>query len=796
MPSGSKKHFYTTLLLLSLICYTGIKTNAQKITGTVEDAITGQAIPFVNVIYGNQEGTITDIDGKFVINNIKNSNKIQFSCVGYYQHELKNENFTPYIYIKLKPIQYELSEINVVPGKNPAIELMRKVIANSPKHNPSLYQPYSCILYHKMIVEYDLPKEITDEELPTLMNNLGLSKDSYLMLFESVSEKMHFNKNLEKERVISGRVSGMKNPIIASFPALLQPFSFYDQYVKMLDNSYLNPASNAGLNNYSFQMLDTIINSKGDSIYYISYHPKRDHNFRGLTGTFHIHEPSLAIKTVIAKTTGSANGMSLYIRQNYQPNKDGLWFPHQLESNLEFGSIGSSTQLPYPLIGKGKSYVTAINTSPGFTAKDFDNITFEDATYARSAPKVGSYRYEPLTARDSLTYHLLDSLGRKAQLDAIINMQISLIKGYIPAGKLQLDLRRFLNYNDFEGFKTGLGLYTSPKLSENFSTGGYVIYGFGDKEWKYGGSLFITPFKNEENRFIIDYKDDVFATGELTFMGGIKKNSAETFRGFLIETMDRTQELKLGTEFRFLKYFKTGIYYRYADVSPKKAYHFLTTDEIMPGFDLHETSLRLKWAHRETFTKSVLGLLSEGTPYPKIWINAAYGHGNMFNDFDYKKLEGQVEKTFNYHNAMSTTLRLQGAKLYGDYPTTLLYSSLGSYKSFTIYIPNSFATMRLNEFAASQFSAVYLSHAIPLSLNTNKRIKPEIVLSTNAAWGNAPEGVSSFEKGYFESGIYLKNLLSNFIFQYGLSAHYRYGPYQLNKAIDNWAFKLGLEFAF
>ncbi len=785
---------FVVLTLGLFLCSNFIK--AQEITGIVIDAVTEQAIPFVNVVYGEREGTITDIDGKFKITDIDDLDKLQFSCLGYYQIELQVDEITPYVYVELQPLQYELAEINILPGENPAISIMRKVIENSHLHNPELYDPYSCILYHKMIVEYDLPKDVAEEELPRLMNNLGLSKDSYLLLFESVSEKRHLKKGVEKERIISGRVSGLKNPTLASFPALLQPFSFYNQYVKLLDNSYLNPASKPGLNVYNYQLLDTIVDADGDSIYYISYHPKRNRNFRGMTGTFHVHGPSSAIKSVVAKTTGTSNGVSLFIRQNYQPNENGLWFPSQLESSLEFGSNGSRNELAYPFIGKGKSYVTAINTNPGYTAKDFDNITLEDESFAYDSPDVGLYRYEPLTERDSLTYQLLDSLGRKNHLDAIINLQMSLVKGYMPVGKFQVDLRRFFNYNDYEGFKIGLGLYTSPRLSPNFSTGGYVNYGFVDKEWKYGGSLLVTPFKNKEDRFIIDYKDDVFETGNYTYLDGSEKNSTELFRGFLTETMDRSKVFKIGAEFRFLKYFKMGAYYRQAEVDPRKAYKFLDTDQLATAFDFQEAEIKLKWAHRETFTNSALGLLSEGTSFPKVWLNGVYGSGDQDGSFEYQKLEGQIEKTFYYPNAMYTTLRVQGAKLYGDYPSTFLYSALGTYKSFTVFIPNSFGTMRLNEFAADQFTAVYFSHGMPLSLNTNRRVKPEIVLMSNAAWGDATQDVNSFERGYYESGVYLKNLLSSFIFQYGLSVHYRYGAYRLDEPIDNWAFKLGLEVVF
>jgi hypothetical protein len=84
------------------------------------------------------------------------------------------------------------------------------------------------------------------------------------------------------------------------------------------------------------------------------------------------------------------------------------------------------------MVGTGKSYITAINTKPEFYPKEFDNILMEDVSSSASSPGIDNYRYEPLTARDSLTYHILDSIGRKNHLDALIKTQLSLIKGYLP----------------------------------------------------------------------------------------------------------------------------------------------------------------------------------------------------------------------------------------------------------------------------------------------------------------------------------------------------------------------------
>ncbi len=784
-----------------LLCYfilfcCSFISSAQTIKGKVADEQTKQPIAFVNIVYSEGAGTVTDIDGRFEIITDAVVSELRVSCLGYQPKVISIGSFEEGETIYLKPYEYHLPTIDVLPSENPAVVIMKQVVKNIHRHNPDNYDPFSCIIYHKMTFDFEWPAALSTEEIAEIKDSLGVRNDTYLFLFESVSEKKHWKKGIGKEKVLSGRVSGLKDPVLASFPAMLQPFSFYNQYVKLLSYSYLNPASKPGLSSYRFILEETYTNNFGDSIYYISYRPQNDRNFRGLTGTFHIDGKTMAIKTVSATTTGTENGMRLFIRQKYQPTSNGLWFPHQLESSLELGGMGALRKLPFPLVGKGKSYVTAINTQPQLSAKEFDNVVMEDITISDDAPDIATFRYEPLTARDSLTYHILDSIGRRNHLDAILKTQMSLIKGYVPMGKLHMDMSKLFDYNDYEGLKLGIGLYTSPKLSTNFSTGGYYTYGFGDKESKYGAELSVTPFRNKENRVYFKYLDDVHATGTFEFIDGVKALSSERFSRFLTETMDLSEGWTAGAEFRFANYFKAGVFYGAHDISPQMAYRFSEDNTIAPSFSLNEMGLKLKWAHKETFTNSPFGLISNGTKWPVVWLNASAGKWESGAHYEYQRIESRMHKQFNYPNSMYTVLRLEGGFLSGDYPATMLYSALGSYKSFTVFVPYTFGTMRLNEFGAERFAALYFTQGFPLGLNTNNRIKPEIVFVTNVALGDAPVGVAGLEKGYYESGLYLKNLFSNFIFQYGLSVHYRYGAYSLPEPIDNWAFKLGLEFAF
>ena len=73
------------LLVLCLILAAGNMALAQVtvVQGKVTDATTGDAIPFVNVVFrGTSIGTTTDFDGKFRIQTNLSVDSIQASYIG------------------------------------------------------------------------------------------------------------------------------------------------------------------------------------------------------------------------------------------------------------------------------------------------------------------------------------------------------------------------------------------------------------------------------------------------------------------------------------------------------------------------------------------------------------------------------------------------------------------------------------------------------------------------------------------------------------------------------------------
>lgn len=80
-----KGSFYKVLFAIFIIGFFGsLSSQAQNITGSVKDGTNGFSLPGVAVVQkGTLNGTVTDIDGKFVITLTQGSDTLEFSYMGY-----------------------------------------------------------------------------------------------------------------------------------------------------------------------------------------------------------------------------------------------------------------------------------------------------------------------------------------------------------------------------------------------------------------------------------------------------------------------------------------------------------------------------------------------------------------------------------------------------------------------------------------------------------------------------------------------------------------------------------------
>ena len=116
--------------------------------------------------------------------------------------------------------------------------------------------------------------------------------------------------------------------------------------------------------------------------------------------------------------------------------------------------------------------------------------------------------------------------------------------------------------------------------------------------------------------------------------------------------------------------------------------------------------------------------------------------------------------------------------------------------------------MGLYEFVGDRFANLFIYHNFGTLLFRTQKFRPDVIVAQGIGWSGLSHPhqhldieLNTLEKGYFESGIALDNLIRinvlNFA-QIGLGAgvFYRYGTYHLAKEIDNYSFKFRAGFIF
>ncbi len=784
------------MILFFLTCLPYI--SVSQISFSVADSETKASIPFANIIFRNgKSGAISDIEGIFSLPSHA-GDSITISSFRYYPKKIHVRQIESSQTIFLEPKLNTCAGVNVFHGKNPALKIMEKAVTNNSKNNPNHSTNYSCIVYHKMTFDMEAPEGASpSDSLPQEINQF--SRDKHLMLVESVSEKQHFIPDKNSERLISGRVSGLKNPLLAALPSQLQPFSFYSQHIGLMDDQYLNPASEPGLKNYLFTLRDTIIENN-DTIYYITFQPLHKPNINLFEGSFHIHNKTYGIKNIRISSSPPASDYQLSINLSYNLINNHLWFPSDLESNMIIKSVEGLDSIPYPLEGKAKSLVTAVNLTPDKERKDFGESDHEQ-NIKNDTSGVGFLRYQPLTVRDSAKYRLLDSLANANNIDNIIKLQKELIKGYIPVGPLRLDLKHLVGYNKFEGLKLGIGLWTGDEITGNFTVGGYFKHAFNTNDNNYGTGIKWKPDTDSQTAISALYSHDMRVTGDFSFHKGNIVTVEDLLKSFAVYIMDQQTKAEASIQTLLLKDLTGKLFFTHADVKPVRTYPFIPeANEPDNGFTNTEFGIKLRWAHEEQLNKTDFGTFQKPSTSPKVWFNLISGIQDREPDFTrYVKIETQIEQSFRTGPSARTTLRLIGGLINRQVLPTNLYSFFGTYEPLSIEVPNMFSTMAPNEFAADRFALAFLKHKISLWQNSEGNFKPEINLMTKAGWGNIKynnaEEINSFNQGFYESGILFDNLLNILFIKYGLGVHYRYGPLQKDKGIDNWSFRIGLDFS-
>jgi len=792
--------FFSFLISLSLI--------GQNITGKIIDSATKQGLPFVNIKYGNSNlGTTTNIDGEFTISSSYLIDQLEISYLGYYPQiiHLKNNILKKEILIKLDPKTYDLEEVVILPGKNPAEQIIKKVVENRDINNPEKMQSFSCKTYNKMIftIGRDSAQNAGGEAYKK--NKLEKNLESHhLLLIETVNEKQFIQPQKYNEKIIASKVSGFNDPIFSLIASQVQEFSFYNEYFELLDKFYVNPINKGSFKRYLFILEDTVYNEKNDTTFIISFRPKKDKSFDGLKGFLHINTNKYAIQSVVAEPLEEEQGMRVGIQQNYDFVENKQWFPKELITKIVFiDAISAKEGDDYDLFAKGRSYVSDICLNPELNKKDFNQIELkvtEDANQ-KTEEYWQNQRAKELSEVEKETYRIIDSISKAEKLDKKMAGFEAFMSGNIPVKCFNLPLEKIFDYNNHEGYRLGLGLMTNDKISRYFSVGGYFGYGFKDKAWKYGGDLILNLHKDSESQLHFSYMNDVVEKARYRFLERADFSSSEVYRRYMLERMDLLEKFEVSFNFLSLKYLKTKIFFHQAYITDTDNYFYgPTAVTAINEFIFNEIGVQLRCAYNEKFIQTLKSKYTLGTNYPIIFANIIKGTNWIDGEYEYTKYEAKITKTFKTKYLGKTKFAVVGGLAQGDVPISKLYNGHGSYQAFSFEAENSFGTMRLGEFYSDRFLSIFFKHDFGNILLKTNKFKPKFAVVNNFGIGelssnsyhHSTEPIQSIEKGYYECGLLINNILNQSFLGYGFGLFYRYGPYTFDKTADNFSYKLSL----
>jgi hypothetical protein len=821
IPSKIANTYILSLFFCAIFCSTGF---AQSIVlqGKILSATTNQPLPFVNVIInGGQAGTTSDLDGKFSVAFQGAIQKVSFSYIGY-EAFVYTVNTADDLQPLQRPLTIRLQEKNeVLPeavissGANPAHRLIRLAVQNRSRNHPLRIDAFAYESYQKLFITTEQTFE-KDSIIASAHDSTDYQMQQHLekhhlFLMESISERKHIAPNYDYERVTANRVAGLQNPMSLALNSLNQVLHFHEDYLPFMSRNYLNPVSAGSIARYDFQLEETVLLGQ-DTLFWIAFEPLPQTNFEGLSGRIALNSKGYAIQNIIVRSLDAPKSTHYGFRleQHYEFVDSTHWFPTQIHSEI----ILYNTQVAQKRL-KGVNITQLQNIKfrpkPRFLA--FQDTKIEILPTAAQAPDSvwRKYRADGLNSIERNTYAYLDSLGKRNKFDKTIQVLNYLSFGKVPLGRLDLDLNQLLRVNRYEGLRLGLGFFTSDKVSEWWTAGGYIAFGFKDKSFKYGLSAVFTPFQSVDWQIGASYADDVYEPGNVEFWEERNFLMPNTGRRILTERMDRVRRTNLFMTIRPLQNirFRVGLASDY--LRPKYAYTFQAAGtEPLQDFQLTEFTAQFNWAWESQYLKYGWQRRFIQLKYPVLSVN--YGRGLRFlgGEFGYHRLEAKLVYQHLFRNVGKTRLHLQAGQVNGTAPYQVLYHSPGTTRDFPSAIPDYFQTMELYEFLSDRYMYVFLSHHFGQLLYKFRSsfFKPELEILHSMAWGTLQNpqqhvglGFKTLEQGYWESGFLIHNILrSNYLnaayFGIGGGIFFRYGANALDTFGRNVFYRLTIDFSF
>ncbi|MBQ7870021.1 MAG: carboxypeptidase-like regulatory domain-containing protein [Prevotella sp.] len=495
-----------------------------------------------------------------------------------------------------------LSELTVTTSQkrysrknNPAVELMRRVIAAKRRTDLAARDYYSYDKYQKLtmatndISMRDLSEGILSR-IPNVYRYIELCPYNRklilpMMMTETVTHKVYRREPHAEQETVTGERSDGINTIFRSgdvLVAALKDFftdvDIYDEQIRLLQHPFTSPISHDAIDFYRFYIIDTLDVGR-DRCIHLSFLPNNRQDF-GFSGDIYVMtDGSWRVRRcelTLPKQTGVNFVDDISIMQEFAPLPDGQW-----------ALVADDMVVEMSLFDFLQKAVVIRNTR--ITGHDFSPVADSEfsiqahAATEREAKKQSETfwtenRRVDLTRGEEDMDRLMagvDEMGRSNVLMKLIRL---LIENYVETGGRNKDNNKVdigpilsvISANSVDGLRTRIGGQTTALLNPRLFFNGYYAHGWKSRQEYYKAELTYSFRDNEyladefprrsisfmstrdigypADRFLSTDKDNLFTALKWTDTGGMVRYNRQQLKAVREEEWGLRSTLSLTAE--------------------------------------------------------------------------------------------------------------------------------------------------------------------------------------------------------------------------------------------------------
>ena len=789
------------LLVVLLLLGQCMWAQSTRVKGKVTDAKTGEVLPLVNVFFtGTTIGMTTDFDGEYYLETREEVTELQASFVGYLPKTVKiNKGAYNAVDFQLEPQTFDLDEVKVTPGENPAHVILRNVSKNKYRNNPARFEQYYCKTYTKM--ELDLTNIKPRFRSKRLQRNFGfvfdyidtsaLTGQAYLpaMISEATADYYHSRRNpaVSREIIRASRVSGVEDSFaIAQFTGQMHGnVNFYANYIDIFNVRFASPLSDSGLAFYDYFLVDSM-QVEGRKTYKIRFHPKRLAT-PVLDGEVNIDSASYALQSASARMPKGVNVnwiKHLRLENDNRIVADSTWFRHRDRVSAEFSiATGDSSKLT-SFIGTREVVYSDVRVGvpiPDEVARMDNNVVIGDEEGVSRTDEAFWEQVRPyrLSEKEKGIYSMVDSVQNVPLYRNIYTLINTVIVGYWNTKYIGIGpYYKLASFNKLEGFRMQPGFRTTTAVSKRIRLSGYAAYGTRDGMFKGGGSVELAFNRRLTRKLTVSGRHDVMQLG-----AGQNALTESNILSSLLSRGDSRLSMvnrgEIGYEHEWSHGTSNFLGARIQKIFGNRYVPLVRPDgRIVNSVSDAALHVGMRISKNESIYRLPFDKQYMGTVYPILTLGFTAGVPAMLNDsYEYYRLEGGIHYKPELPPLGYSNITLQGGKIFGKvpYPLLKLHEGNGTY----FYDPNAFSCMNFYEFASDAWVALFFEHhfngillgRIPLV----KKLKWREVLVCKGVWGTLskendgslpdtqapllfPRGMTSVSDPYVEMGFGVENI--------------------------------------